>query len=167
MIHYSLICPQGHEFEGWFRNGDDFELQAAEGHLTCPMCGDDQISKALMAPAVSGTRDVAPAEVPVPASGSENALAPVEPGHGTGVPVMAMPNPHQAQIVDMIRKLRNLITESADNVGTRFASEARRMHYGETEQRGIYGETTPEDAQELIEEGIEILPLPVLPEDKN
>ncbi|MDJ0932547.1 DUF1178 family protein [Breoghania sp.] len=164
MIHYCLICSEGHEFEGWFRNAGDFDCQAAEGHLTCPICGDDRISKALMAPAVSGTREAQTQETP-PAVAKTDAVA--EPAHAGAVPVMAMPNPHQAQIVDMMRKLRNLITESADNVGSRFASEARRMHYGEVEQRGIYGEATPEDARDLIEEGIEILPLPVLPEDKN
>ncbi|MEI2387352.1 DUF1178 family protein [Breoghania sp. JC706] len=161
MIHYSLICSEGHEFEGWFRNADDFDCQAADGHLTCPICGDDQISKALMAPAVSGTRE---ADAPRPAD--EHAVAaPAE--RGNAVPMMAMPNPQQAQIVEMMRKLRTLITESADNVGAQFASEARRMHYGETEPRGIYGEATPEDARDLIDEGIEILPLPLLPEDKN
>ncbi|PTW59154.1 hypothetical protein C8N35_108191 [Breoghania corrubedonensis] len=167
MIHYSLICSEGHEFEGWFRNAGEFDCQAGDGHLTCPVCGDDRISKALMAPAVSGTRDVEGSGAEV--SRAEAAPHPVAttPEHASAMPMMAMPNPQQAQIVDMMRKLRNLITESADNVGARFASEARRMHYGDAEQRGIYGEATPEDARDLIEEGIEILPLPVLPEDKN
>ncbi len=165
MIHYSLQCAEGHEFEGWFRNAGDFDAQAHSGHLTCPICGGAEVSKALMAPAVSGTRDDARAPGPAvePAVDEAPAVQTPEPA----VPVMAMPNPQQAQIVDMMRKLRKLITESADNVGSRFASEARAMHHGETEQRSIYGEATPEDTRELVEEGIEILPLPVLPEDKN
>ncbi|WP_319774283.1 DUF1178 family protein [Breoghania sp.] len=161
MIHYSLQCADGHEFEGWFRNAGDFDRQARDGHLTCPVCGGSEVSKALMAPAVSGARDDAGTVEAV----VEN--APVKQAQEPAVPVMAMPNPHQAQIVDMMRKLRKLITESADNVGSRFATEARAMHHGETEQRSIYGEASPEDARELVEEGIEILPLPVLPEDKN
>ncbi|WP_321501254.1 DUF1178 family protein [Breoghania sp.] len=160
MIHYSLQCAEGHEFEGWFRNAGDFDAQARDGRLTCPVCGGGEVSKALMAPAVSGTRDEPRT---VEAAVEDASVTPREPA----VPVMAMPNPQQAQIVDTMRKLRKLITESADNVGSRFATEARAMHYGEIEQRSIYGEASPEDARDLVEEGIEILPLPVLPEEKN
>lgn len=169
MILYTLVCSGGHEFEGWFRNANDFDAQSQSGHLTCPVCGDIGVSKALMAPAVSTARDKASAvttETVQADAAQEIASSGGTPGEAT-VPMVANPDARQAHIIGMMRKLKAMITESADDVGTRFADEARRIHYGEAEKRGIYGQATPEDARDLIEEGIEVMPLPVLPEDKN
>lgn len=164
MIRYTLTCPHDHAFEGWFRNAADFDDQAEAGHLACPVCGDSAVGKALMAPAVATARaktarEAAPADTAAPA---QPAAGPAPAGR-----MMALPDPRHAPVIEMMRKLRRLVTETADNVGADFVDEARRIHYGEAERRGIYGEATPEEARDLVEEGIALLPLPVLPEDKN
>lgn len=159
MIRYALVCSAGHDFEGWFRNAEDYDRQAAAAHLSCPLCGDAQVEKALMAPAVSARSSASVAEGAAKESGSPPAAAETA--------MMAMPDPRQAQVLDMMRKLRRYVTETAENVGSNFAKEARRIHHGEAERRGIYGSASSEDARELVEEGIDLLPLPVLPEDKN
>lgn len=142
MIRYSLRCDRDHEFDGWFRSGEDFEEQRKAQAVACPRCGSTKVEKALMAPNIAAKSNK---ETVVPAAG--------------GTP--------PAEILETLRKLRRHVEENADYVGPRFAEEARRIHYNETEPRGIYGEATLEDARELFEEGIEAYPLPRLPEDTN
>jgi len=144
MIRYNLVCTGGHDFESWFRDAAAFDKAAKAKAVTCPECGTSDVVKALMAPSVSTARKREAAAVKV-----------------------AAPDPRQAAMVEMMRKLRAHVTENADYVGAKFAEEARKIHYEEAEARGIYGEASPEEARSLIDEGIEFLPLPVLPEDGN
>jgi hypothetical protein len=167
VIRYTLRCDNAHEFEGWFRNSGDFERQMAQGLMSCPACGSDAVTKALMAPAVSTSErrgNLAPAS-----GGAEEAagVAAAVPAPASATSAMIASDSRHAELLQKIRELRQQIVSNADYVGQSFADEARKMHYGETDHRSIYGETSPDDAQALLEEGISILPLPVLPEDRN
>ena len=161
MIRYSLICERKHDFEIWFKNSADYDKQAKRGLVTCPECGSAKVEKALMAPALGrGTRkDVQPQVVEAPPA---EAPAPAE----NKTPV-AMISPLEQEFRAKLKELRDHLTKNADNVGAKFPEEARKMHYGETEHRSIYGEATPQEAKELLEEGVELHPLPVLPEERN
>lgn len=141
MIRFSLICEQTHEFEAWFRNNEDFDKQAKRGFVECPHCGSSKVQKALMAPAVSTSRKQ-----------EKIALAMGE------AQKQAM-----AQLQAMSEKLR----ENADYVGDKFAEEARKIHFGETDPRGIYGEASAEDVRGLVEDGVDFMPIPVFPDDRN
>jgi len=140
MIHYALICTKGHEFDGWFSSSAGFEEQVAAGDVRCPVCNSKKVRRALMAPAIAKGGSLQPK------------------------------NDAQAEAMERItmamRALRRHVEENFDYVGDEFAEEARRIHYGEAEHRDIYGETTLEEAQELIEEGVELAPLPSMPRDK-
>ncbi|WP_186385904.1 DUF1178 family protein [Stappia sp. TSB10P1A] len=170
MIRYALSCKAGHAFEGWFRGLEDFDRQKADGLLSCPFCGGSEVDKALMAPAVStARRKEARAETMAAsarqAAGPEAAEAASAPAP---VPAIAAPRgPEQAALVEKLRALRAELTANAENVGAAFPEEARKIHYGEAEARGIYGAASREDIGELLEEGIAVMPLPVLPEDRN
>ena len=158
MIRYSLICAQGHEFESWFASSTAYDKQAKRGLIDCPLCGSSKVEKAIMAPRLArkdkSTSIVAPAE--------ESAPAPAQ------VPTpVAMISPQEKEFRAKLKELRDHLTANADNVGKKFPEVARKMHYGETEHRSIYGEATPQDAKELHEEGIEFHPLPVLPDERN
>ena len=139
MIVYNLRCKNSHEFEGWFKDSSTFDEHAAAGKLACPTCNSSKVGKAIMAPAVTGAKK---ADVSAP---------------------------------DELRKMRQFMTglrkyvqDNAEYVGPRFAEEARKIHYGETEERQIYGESTVSEAVELVEEGIDVAPLPpVLDETAN
>lgn len=150
MIHYALKCGEGHEFEAWFRDSADFDKRAERAAVACPACGSTTVEKQLMAPAVSSPK-------------KKETAAPAEPETLR----VAAPDPRRAELVEALRELRKSVTASADYVGKRFSEEARKIHYKETEPRGIYGEASPEEARGLAEEGIEFHPLPVLPEDRN
>jgi hypothetical protein len=129
VIAYALHCHKGHAFDGWFRDSTAFDEQARSGHLRCPSCNSVRIEKAIMAPAVSGTKkDAAPASA--------------------------------TQLRQFATGLRKYVQENADYVGPSFAEEARKIHYGETAERHIYGEATAQEARELIEEGVDVAPLP-------
>ncbi|MDE2462687.1 MAG: DUF1178 family protein [Alphaproteobacteria bacterium] len=141
MIVYSLACAQGHGFEGWFRDSAAYELQAQDGKLVCPVCNSRQVHKAPMAPAVAGTR-----EKPAPSAPSADSL-------------------HQMR--QYLTGLRKYIETHAENVGRDFPEEARKIHYGEVEERPIYGEASLGEARELIEEGISVAPLPPDVSDSN
>ncbi len=155
MILYTLECDRDHQFEAWFKSSDDFETQVKRGFVACPHCQSVQVGKALMAPAVSTSKQKsAPPAHPVNAEAD------------TGV-ALAAPDPKMAELVDTMRRLKAQITQNADYVGKDFAEEARKIHYGEAEERGIYGESTVQDAESLREEGIDVYPLPVLPDETN
>ena len=141
MIRFSLHCDQTHEFEGWFRSNDDYETQHKRGFVECPACGSNKVSKALMAPAVSTSRKQ---EKMALAMGAE-----------------------QKRMLSEIKALTDKMKEGADYVGDKFAEEARKIHFGETEQRGIYGEASPDEVKGLAEDGVPFMPIPVLPEDRN
>ncbi len=150
MIRYALHCDKAHEFESWFPSSDSYEAQRKQGFVACPVCGSTKVDKALMAPQVA-RKDRAPAAEPAPAP-----PAPV-----------AVVSPVDQELRAKLRELREHIVKTADPVGERFAEEARKIHYGESEHRSIYGQATPEEARELAEEGIEFHALPVLPDDRN
>jgi hypothetical protein len=141
LIRFSLACDHGHEFEAWFRNNDDFDTQKKRGFVECPECGSAKVSKALMAPAVSTGR-----------KREKIALAMGE---------------AQKQAMAELKALSQKMRENADNVGDKFAEEARKIHFGEVEPRGIYGQATPEEAKALAEDGVGFMPIPVFPDDRN
>lgn len=162
MIHYTLTCEADHAFEGWFRSSADFDTQAASGLITCPVCGSASVSRGVMAPNVQSGRakDARKADAE---RQSTTAPAPV----ASQTQTMMLPDPAQKMMLQALREIRKKVTENATYVGDRFAEEARKMHHGETEVHGIYGEATAEEAQTLSEEGIEFQPLPILPDDRN
>ncbi|OHV82020.1 DUF1178 family protein [Rhizobium sp. LCM 4573] len=142
MIRYSLSCENAHTFEGWFSTSADFDGQVASGFLTCPVCNSASISKTLMAPSVSTARKK---------------------------------EEKQAVAMDMARaaaeaKLKAAVAAikaNAEDVGDKFPEEARKIHYGEADARGIIGQASFGEVRDLLEEGIEVAPLPALPEDAN
>ncbi|AYG60679.1 DUF1178 family protein [Rhizobium jaguaris] len=142
MIRYSLRCDNAHEFEGWFSESADFDRQVASGFLTCPVCNSSAISKLLMAPSVSTARKKEELQTLAMDTARKEALTKLK------------------EAVDAIKA-------NAEDVGTKFPEEARKIHYGEADARGIIGKATPDEAQALVEEGIEIAAIPVLPDDIN
>ena len=160
MIRYTLRCDQGHSFESWFQDSSAYDSQVTRKLVTCPVCGSAEVEKAIMAPRIASNkgRDSAPA--PVRAETAAPAEAPAS--ESTSL-MMAQERELRAKI----KELRDHIVKNADNVGERFPNEARAMHYGDKEHRPIYGEASPEEARALIDEGVEVSPLPTLPEDRN
>ncbi|KAA0971621.1 DUF1178 family protein [Aureimonas fodinaquatilis] len=148
MIHFQLRCePAGHEFDGWFGSSAEFDRQNGLALVECPHCGSTAVTKAIMAPAVSRRGDSGQAG---------EAAAPMAMGEG--------------QSAEMLRKLQELAREvraQSDYVGPKFAEEARRIHFGEAEARGIYGEASAQEVKSLLDDGVPALPLPPLPEDLN
>jgi hypothetical protein len=155
MIRYSLRCQKDHAFEAWFRSSADYDKQSADNGVPCPICGDHRIVKAPMAPSIgrAGKDKGAPAQGASPAVAEEK--------------VQLAADPRQQALIQAMRELRKKIVEGSDYVGDKFAEEARKIHYKETEPRGIYGEATPEEAEKLAEEGVEFAPLPPVPDDRN
>ena len=144
MIAYNLVCKDGHEFEGWFADSKAYADQEKAGDLICPICGDASITKAVMAPAVKTS---------------------VTKAKGRSAPSETVPD--RQKLRQYVAGFRKYVEENADYVGPQFPEEARKIHYGETDARHIYGESTLKEAKELIEEGIEIAPLPPDPGDLN
>ena len=142
MIRYSLVCDNGHAFEGWFSESADFDRQVEAGFLTCPSCNSATVSKSLMAPSVSTARR----------KDEKRAVA------------MDMA---QKQVMAKLREAVTAIRASAEDVGEKFPEEARKIHYGEADARGIIGKASFEEVRALVDEGIEVAPLPVLPDDAN
>jgi len=128
MIKFNLACEQGHEFEAWFGSSADFENQKDKKMLSCPGCGSESVNKALMAPSVTTAR-------------KKDALV-----------KLANVQKAQKDILSKMKELRDKVVENSENVGNRFPDEARKIHYGETEARGIYGQASAEEASELVEE---------------
>ena len=148
MIHYDLRCSEDHAFDGWFKDSAAFERLAKRGLLECPHCGGSKVERALMRPAVArGETPPAPAPVPQP------------PEPRTAVAGGPMP----AQMRAMLQRMRAEVEKNCDYVGPQFAEEARKIHRGESDKRGIYGETSPEQAEALAEEGIEFSRIPWVP----
>jgi hypothetical protein len=141
LIRFSLSCEHEHEFEAWFRSNDDFDRQKKRGLVECPSCGSSKVEKALMAPAVSTGR-------------KRETIA------------LAM-GEQQKKVMAQLKEMSQKIRENADYVGDKFAEEARKIHFGEIDPRGIYGEATPEEARGLAEDGVGFMPIPVFPDDRN
>lgn len=142
MIKFSLVCDEGHEFDAWFKSGAAYEAQSNSAQVACPHCGSHSTEKAIMAPAVA-TR-----------------------GQRIETPRHEAPSftPEQLQI---LRKVREEIRAKAEYVGGNFAEEARKIHFNESEPRGIYGEASADEVKELAEDGVPFLPVPQLPDDLN
>ena len=154
MIHYNLRCELGHAFESWFQNSSAYEDQEKRKQVNCLVCGSSEVERAIMAPQiVSGKGRETAAPAPAPAA---------DPPPSTQL-MMAQERELRAKL----KELRDHIVKNADNVGEKFPTEARKMHYGDIEHRPIYGEASPEEARSLIDEGVEVTPLPVLPDDRN
>ena len=177
MIKYQLICDQNHEFEGWFQGSAAFDEQAANGLLRCPLCDSDQVKRALMTPNLSSPKrrkpitpsmaDQLPDTQPAASTPASSVPTSVGPGAPSGrVPVM---QDEQVQAFGAalaeLRQLRQKIIKDCRDVGENFAEEARKIHYGEAEPEGIYGQTTQEEREALDDEGIEIFDMPWAPSD--
>jgi hypothetical protein len=141
VIRYTLVCDSDHKFEAWFRNADAYDDQLSRGIVSCPLCASAKVGKAMMAPAVSRAN-------------SEKVS--LSAGH-----------PEMQKLREAMIALRNKVTSEADYVGDKFAEEARKIHFKEADPRGIYGEATREEAAALIEDGVDFMPLPHLPEEAN
>lgn len=149
MIKYALACEQAHEFESWFPSSEAYETQRKRSFVTCPICNSAKVEKQIMAPSVT-RKDKEKAAISAP-----------------DAQPIAILSEKERELRAMLRAVREHVTLNADNVGDRFADEARKMHYGEIEQRSIYGEANPTEVQSLIDEGIEVHPLPIIPDDRN
>ncbi len=179
MIKYSLICPKSHGFEGWFASSKAYDAQVKKKQVTCPICGSANVAKAMMAPSVVTSEQKAARRRRLPDTESP-ATQPAEPQSQ-----QLVASPEQRAMLKELRKLRDAVLAKSEYVGPRFAEEARRIHNegesekgsgggkkskgakGAKEPRGIHGEASPSEVKSLIEDGIEIYPVPVLPDDKN
>lgn len=148
MIKYALACEQAHEFESWFPSSEAFEEQRRRGFVTCPVCNSPQVDKQIMAPSIARTDKVMPAAQP-------------------DVQPMAVLSDKEREIRAALRALREHVLKNSEDVGRNFVEEARKMHYGEAEERSIHGEADFEEAHALLEEGIDVLPIPIVPDDRN
>ncbi|WP_426437945.1 DUF1178 family protein [Bradyrhizobium genosp. P] len=157
MIRYTLRCETGHEFESWFQSSSAYETQERRHLINCPACGSAKVERAIMAPRIVGKkgRDKAAPEVTAP------------PAEVPATESTSLMMAQERELRVKLKELRDHIVKNADNVGERFPNEARKMHYGDIEHRPIYGEASPEEARALVDEGVEVSPLPTLPDDRN
>jgi len=163
MIRYALACDNGHQFESWFPGSADYEAQAARGLVTCPLCDSARVEKQIMAPSLSRTdRSVRPA--PIAGAAEPRPEGPPMPAASQPMGVFSE---REREFRAMLKAFREHVTRNADYVGRGFADEARKMHYGEAEHRSIYGEANVAEAKELLEEGIDVHPLPMAPDERN
>jgi hypothetical protein len=149
VIRYSLICAGGHEFESWFSNSKACDAQLKRKLVACPVCDSTRVEKAIMAPSlIASTRKSGPA-----------------PDAGRQPAVLLSDKDREARAI--LKSLREHVKQNAEHVGGEFPKLAREMHYGEIEKRSIYGDAKPEEVRSLLEEGVEVQPLPILPEERN
>ena len=155
MILYRLRCSKGHEFESWFKDSKTYERQEKKSLIGCAVCGDSKIARAIMAPRIGkkGGDAEMPAAVPAPAPSPEQQQ------------MAALARRMPKEMREALLKVRAEVEKNCEPVGEKFAEEARKIHYGESDKRGIYGETSEEEAEALAEEGIEFGRLPWLPRD--
>ena len=152
MIKFALRCARGHEFESWFQSGEAFEMQSKAGRVLCPLCQATEVTKAIMAPAITSRTVVERTKPPAPAEAPSN---------------VALLDPRDLEARAMLIALRKRIFAETENVGMRFAEEARKIHDGAVEERPIHGQANFDEARALIEEGIDILPIPPVPDEYN
>jgi hypothetical protein len=164
MIRYALACREGHDFESWFPSSASYDDQVARGLVECPLCGSAKVEKRIMAPALGRKGGSAPEPAPSVTDGAEPAKSDAPPPQPQ--PVAVLTERDQA-LRAMMRAVREHVTRTADYVGPSFAEQARKMHYGETPHRSIYGEASSDETKALVEEGIEFHPLPIAPDDRN
>jgi hypothetical protein len=157
MIHYHLRCERGHAFESWFQSSSAYEAQEKRKLVNCPTCGSAKVERAIMAPRIVSKKG-RETPVPAPAATAPEAATPAS------TPLLMA---QERELRAKLKELRDHIVKNADNVGERFPNEARKMHYGDIEHRPIYGEASPDEARALIQEGVDVAPLPVLPNDRN
>jgi hypothetical protein len=141
MIKYALQCDAGHEFEGWFGSSSDYDEQSARGLVDCPMCGSRGVSKQIMAPAVAGTK-------------AQSSAPAVDPKM-------------REMMMAALGEVRRQVEDNFDYVGDAFAAEARAIHEGRSEDRGIYGEASPKEVRALVEDGVNVAPMPPAPPKKT
>ncbi|MEN9755734.1 MAG: hypothetical protein RLZ07_2116 [Pseudomonadota bacterium] len=151
MIKYQLHCDDGHDFEGWFPSSDAFEKQKKRGFVACAICGTNKVDRAIMAPAVTRT-DKPPAVVPTEFMNDVSS---------------SLISDEERELRRRLAELRAEMIKDAKDVGEDFAEEARKIHFGESDVKQIYGRTTLADARELLDEGIGVLPLPPSFDDAN
>ena len=151
MIRYALVCEAGHGFESWFRSSEDYDRQRKRKFVACPVCGSSSVDKQIMRPSLARAD-----KAKTGAQSVSGELAPV-----------AVMSPQEQELRAKLKELREQVIKNADYVGEKFPELARKMHYDKIERRSIYGEAKPEDVKSLVEEGVEVHPLPVLPEDRN
>jgi hypothetical protein len=142
MIRYALVCDHEHEFEGWFAASADFDAQSGRGLIACPTCASSNVRKQIMAPAVAGAKK-------------------------RGEPSAAVAGAKQAMMMEAMARVRAHVEETFDYVGDSFAREARAIHEGKSEDRGIYGEATAAEVKGLVEDGVPVAPLPPEPAKKS
>ncbi len=147
MIRFALVCDNGHDFESWFASNESYDFQIEHDLVTCPHCSVAKINKAVMAPAVSRSRN------------RKKAVAPKQ--------NVALIGEGDAELRQMARELHAKIVASTDDVGAEFPSEARKIHDGDAPDRGIRGQASPEEARALLEDGVSILPIPILPDERS
>ena len=158
MILYRLRCSRGHEFESWFKDSKTYERQEKKSLVGCAVCGDGKVVRAPMAPRLGkGSKKV---EVEKPATGTPSAPAAPSPEQQQ---MAALAKQMPKELREALLKVRAEVEKNCEHVGTKFAEEARKIHYGESDKRGIYGETSEEEAEALAEEGIEFGRLPWIP----
>jgi hypothetical protein len=162
MIRYALACERGHEFESWFPSSTAYDDQVNRALVACPICGSTGVEKQLMRPSVArtdkGRAEGVSEQLPAVSLPAAQEVLP---------PPVALLSEREHQLRAMLREIRDHVTKNAENVGDRFVDEARKMHYGETEHRSIYGEATIDEAKALVEEGVEVQPLPIIADDRN
>jgi hypothetical protein len=161
VIRYTLACERGHDFESWFKDSAAYDRQVARSLVACPNCGSTKVEKAIMAPQVARKDREAPKMPAAPVADAPNVPAP-----GPPAPVAMLP-PEAVELRRKIRELHETLTKNAEDVGAKFPEVARQIHYGEIDDKPIYGEATLADARDLIEEGIGLMPLPVIPDEQN
>jgi hypothetical protein len=159
MIHYQLNCAADHEFDGWFKDSDNFDRQAKRGLISCPVCADTKIRRALMAPRLARRGRVIDVETTEPAK----TPAPSEVGAPPAIPAQAAGGMIPDQVRAALHRLRAEVEKNCDYVGPDFAKEARKIHNGEAEPRGIYGESTEAEAEALADDGIGVAQIPWIP----
>jgi hypothetical protein len=174
MIKYSLRCERGHAFDSWFQDSASFDKQAKRGLVSCPMCESVKVEKSIMAPQIprkgrtaeqrAGEEKVQRAAARQKKAEGVTAAAAVPATTPAAEPLLMA---QEKELLAKLKELRDHIKANADNVGDQFPEQARKMHYGEIEHRPIYGDASPTEAKALIEEGVEVMPMPVLPEDRN
>lgn len=157
MILYRLRCAQGHEFESWFKDSKTYERQEKKSLIDCPLCGESRVERAIMAPRL-GRGGKEPA-VPAPSAPPPTAPSPQQ------QQMAALARTMPKELREALLKVREHVEKNCEHVGDRFAEEARKIHYGESDRRGIYGQSSDEEARALAEEGIEFGRLPWLPRD--
>ncbi|WP_135080030.1 DUF1178 family protein [Terasakiella sp. SH-1] len=155
MICYQLLCEHDHQFEAWFRDSAAFDEQAAHGEIQCPFCENDQIRKAMMAPAVASRKDVqvrTSQDQEKAIQAAEKAASDMRDG--------ADPQDAAQAFMEVVSTIQKHVEDNCEYVGEQFADEARAMHYGDSEMRDIYGEATQQETEDLRDEGIEVISIP-------